>query len=184
MGETAEPGFMQFYKTFMSDFTDRETQIQRLRDIVKSIDIGMLTTVDEDGSLRSRPMATNQHIEFDGDLWFFTYAGSHKVLEVEQHQQVNVSYSDPKSQRYVSMTGMAQLVRDRHKMQELWQPSLKTWFPKGLDEPDLALLKVDVEGAEYWDAPSGWVAHTVGFVKSIASGKKGSVGEHQTINLA
>ena len=39
----------------------------------------MLTTVDEQGYLRSRPMSNNREVEFDGDLWFFTYGSSHKV---------------------------------------------------------------------------------------------------------
>ena len=143
----------------------------------------MLTTIDEDGTLHSRPMSTNGQVESDGTLWFFTYANSHKVTEVEQHQQVNVSFSAPSKQRYVSMSGTAQLVQDRNKIQELWKPELKAWFPNELDEPDIALLKVNVVKAEYWDAPSSWVAHTIGLVKAIATGEKASSGENEKINL-
>jgi general stress protein 26 len=128
-------------------------------------------------------MSTNGQVESDGTLWFFTYASSHKVTEVEQHQQVNVSFSAPSKQRYVSMSGTAQLVQDRNKIQELWKPELKAWFPNELDEPDIALLKVNVVKAEYWDAPSSWVAHTIGLVKAIATGEKASSGENEKINL-
>lgn len=167
----------------MTTSTDRNEQIKKLRELVKDIDIGMLTTIDEDGSLHSRPMSTNGQVESDGTLWFFTYASSHKVTEVEQHQQVNVSFSAPNKQRYVSMSGTAQLVQDRNKIQELWKPELKAWFPKELDEPDIALLKVNVAKAEYWDAPSSWVAHTIGLVKAIATGEKANSGENEKINL-
>ncbi|KAB8314934.1 pyridoxamine 5'-phosphate oxidase family protein [Tolypothrix campylonemoides VB511288] len=167
----------------MTDSQNRDEQIKKLRELIKDIDIGMLTTVDEDGSLHSRPMSTNSEVEFDGDLWFFTYASSHKVTEVEQHQQVNVSFSDPHKQNYVSVSGKAQLVRDRTKLQQLWKPQLKAWFPKELDEPDIALLKVSVEKAEYWDAPSGFVAHTIGLVKAIATGEKPNVGENEKVTL-
>jgi general stress protein 26 len=81
------------------------------------------------------------------------------------------------------MSGTAQLVQDRNKIQELWKPELKAWFPNELDEPDIALLKVNVVKAEYWDAPSGWVAHTIGLVKAIATGEKASSGENEKINL-
>jgi general stress protein 26 len=167
----------------MTTSTDRNEQIEKLRELVKDIDIGMLTTVDEDGTLHSRPMSTNGYVEPDGSLWFFTYASSHKVTEVEQHQRVNVSFSAPNKQQYVSMSGTAQLVQDRNKIDELWKPELKAWFPKELDEPDIALLKVNVEKAEYWDAPSGFVAHAIGLVKAIATGEKASSGEHEKINL-
>src|SRR5208337_4347672 len=51
---------------------------------------------------------------------------------------------------YVSFTGHASVVQDREKMQDLWCPAYRAWFPRGLDDPELALLRVDVERAEYW----------------------------------
>jgi general stress protein 26 len=132
---------------------DRADAIKTLGALIKDIKFAMLTTVEDDGSLRSRPMATQQ-AEFDGDLWFFTGASSAKVGEVQRDRQVNVSYADTDGQRYVSVSGTAQLVRDRAKIKELWNPIFKAWFPDGLDDPDLALLKVAVERAEFWDSPS------------------------------
>lgn len=168
----------------MTEPKTREEQIQKLRDMVKAIDIAMLTTVDEDGSLHSRPMSCNGEIEPSGDIWFFTYASSHKVMEVEQQQQVNVSFADPHKQRYVSMSGSAQLVRDHQKLAELWQPQLKAWFPKELNEPDIALLKVKVEKAEYWDAPSSFVAHAISLLKAVTTGESANVAENEKLNLA
>lgn len=167
----------------MTNTRNREAQIEKLCDLVKDIDIAMLTTVDTDGQLRSRPMSCNGEIEPNGDLWFFTYASSHKVEEVEQEHRVNVSFADPHKQNYVSLSGNAQLVRDRQKMKELWQPQLKAWFPKELDEPDIALLKVKVNQAEYWDAPSSLVAHTASLLKSVATGETADVAENEKISL-
>lgn len=159
-------------------------QLEKLRELVKDIDFCMLTSVDEDGTLHSRPMSSNGEIEDNGDVWFFTYASTHKVFEIERNHQVNLSFAAPHKQRYVSMSGKAELVRDRHKMQQLWKPQLKAWFPKELDEPDIALIKVNVEKAEYWDSPSSFLAHTIGLVKAIATGEKASVGENEKINLS
>ena len=112
-----------------TSITEQSDQIQKLRDLIKDIEYGMLTTMD-DGYLRSRPMAINGQIDQDMTIWFFTDARSHKVEEVEHQHQVNVSFSAPNKQRYVSVSGIAELVRDREKMQELWKPVLKAWFPK------------------------------------------------------
>lgn len=167
----------------MADTPTREESIAKLAFLMKTIDFGMLTTRDDDGTLRSRPMSTSKDVEFDGDVWFFTYGESHKVLEAEHSPQVNVSFSDPKAQTYVSLSGTAHLVRDRAKIDEFWQPSLNAWFPDGKDTPDIALLKVSAHKAEYWDAPSSPVAHAVGLVKSLVTGKAGNIGEDVKVDL-
>lgn len=160
----------------------RAENITKLNDLIKDIRIAMLTTQEPDGTLRSRPMATQQ-VAFDGDLWFFTYADSSKVAEVQHERHVNVSYAAPDDQRYISVSGTATLVHDRKKMEELWNPIFKAWFPKGLDDPNIALLKVDVIQAEYWDSPSGFVVQAIGFAKAVATGQRYEGGETEKINL-
>jgi general stress protein 26 len=161
----------------MDQSTYRQQQFSKLDELIKDIRIAMLTTVDEDGSLRSRPMAAPQ-VAFDGELWFFTGADAPKVEEAQQHHQVNVSFAGPEHQCYVSISGTATLVRDRQKMEALWSPWFRTWFPQGLDEPHLTLLKVDVEKAEYWDAPSSTMVQLYGVVKATLTGKAPQAGEH------
>lgn len=164
--------------------TSREEALEHLRKLVKGIDIGMLTTMEEDGTLRSRPMSSNGQVEFDGDLWFFTYAHSHKVYEIEREPQVNVSFAQPGKQNYISMSGRASLVRDRAKIEALWQPHLKAWFPKGTDEPDIALIRVDVHKAEYWDSPSSLVVHAYSLAKAAITGQPASPGENEKLDLS
>lgn len=146
----------------------REEAIARLRDLIKDIDFAMLTTID-DGVLRSRPMST-QEFEFDGDLWFFTDRKTHKAEEIGQDNRVNVSYAAPAKYIFVSVSGAASLVKDQQRIDEYWRPSHKLWFPKGKDDPDLVLLKVEVEQAEYWDYSSGMLVHIYGFLKSMVTG--------------
>jgi general stress protein 26 len=161
----------------MDQSTYRQQQFSKLDELLKDIRIAMLTTVGEDGSLRSRPMAAPR-VAFDGALWFFSGADAPKVEEAQQHHQVNVSFADPEHQRYVSISGTASPVRDRQKMEALWSPWFRTWFPRGLDEPNLTLLKVDVEKAEYWDAPSSTMVQLYGVVKATLTGKAPQAGEH------
>ena len=157
--------------------------VKKLGSLIKDVGIAMLTTMEADGSLRSRPMAT-QKAEFEGTLWFFTREHSPKVDEVNREHRVNVSYSDPGHSRYVSVSGTAELSTDAAKIKELWQPLLKAWFPMGLEDPELALLKVTVDKAEYWDAPGSMVVKLVGFVKAIATGKTYEPGKHEKIDVA
>ncbi len=159
----------------------REESIKKLGDMLESIDFAMLATFDG-GKIRSRPMSTQQ-VDFDGDLWFFTSDRTHKVEEIERDNRVCVAYAKPEDNVYVSVSGTAAVVKDRAKMEELWNPVHRAWFPEGLDDPTLCLLKVTVEEAEYWDSPSSTLVQLVGFVKAIATGQQADGGDHGKINL-
>lgn len=160
---------------------DREAAA-KLWDMIKGVRIAMMTTLDENGRLRSRPMATLPHAGFDdGTLWFFTRADSPKVHELQQHWRVNLAYADPGDQNYVSVSGVAELVRDRDKIRFLWRDILSTWFPQGPDDPEVALLKVSVDQAEYWDSPSSAMVYAYGYVKAKITGESPNPGEHVKI---
>ena len=160
----------------------RDEAINKLRELMKNVRFCMLTTIDSDGGLRSRPMALQQ-TEFDGDLWFFTGKSTEKVDEIQEHRQVNVSFSDPKANVYVSVSGRARLVEDRQKAEELWNIFHRTWFPKGVDDPDLILMKVEVEKAEYWDSPNSAVVHLYGLAKAMITGQSPNPGEHEKLTV-
>lgn len=151
--------------------------------MIKEIDFCMLTTIDEQGDPHSRPMSSNGDIDPNGDLWFFTSASSLKVNEVASSPKVNVSFADPDNQRYVSVTGNAQLVRDREKIAELWRPEFKMWFPKGKEDPEVALLRVTLEKGEYWDSPSSTIGYALRFVSSLVTGKQPEFGENKKVDL-
>ena len=162
---------------------ERQQATEKLGKLISKVKFAMLTTADEDGTLRSRPMATQNPDDFNGDLWFFTRASAPKVGEVEHEHQVNVAYAEPADQLFVSVSGRANLVRDHAKAEQLWTPAMKAWFPKGLEDPDLALLQVHVEKAEYWDTPSSTLVHLVGFVKATITGQSYHPGENEKITL-
>jgi general stress protein 26 len=167
----------------MSATQKRSDDLEKLRDMIKDIDFCMLTTIDDEGDPHSRPMSSNGDIDENGDLWFFTNASSLKVSEVKQSPKVNVSFADPENQRYVSVTGTATVVRDRQKIDELWRPAFKMWFPEGKDDPDIALLKVSLEKGEYWDSPSSTIGYALSFVASLVTGKQPDFGENKKVDL-
>jgi len=143
--------------------------LTKLAELVTDIKVAMLTTRAADGALHSRPMVTGKR--FERTLWFFTRADSDCNREVAEDAEVNVSYSDPSAGRYVSVAGRAKLVRDRKKAAELLTPMVRLWFPKGLDDPELALLRVTVERAEYWEAPAFNRSFLVSLAKSLFTGR-------------
>ena len=160
----------------------QESDYEKLREMIKDIDLCMLTTVDESDDLHSRPMSLNGDVDEQGNLWFFTSSNSHKASEIERTPNVNVSFIDTDQQHYVSISGDAELVRDKQKIKELWKPVLKAWFPDGPDQADIALLKVKVKKAEYWDTPSSTIAQAVSFVSAIFSGKQVEMGENKKLD--
>lgn len=157
-------------------------EIRKLGELIRDVRICMLTSKDEDGHLRSRPMAAQQ-VEFDGDLWFFTAKSTQKVREVEEDRRVNVSFANPEKQHYVSVSGTAEIVNDKAKAKELWNEAYRAWFPKGLDDPELTLMKVSVDKAEYWDVPSSAMVHLFGYLKAVTTGERPSPGEHAKVEL-
>jgi general stress protein 26 len=159
----------------------RRDSIEKIRKLLEGIDFCMLTTIDG-GHLRSRPMSTQQ-ADFDGDVWFFTSDNTHKIDEIAKDNRVCAAYAKPDSDTYVSLSGRAEIVKDRAKMEELWSPSLKAWFPDGLEDPHLCLLKVSAEQAEYWNSPSGKLVQLFGLVKAIATGEQADWGENKKVIL-
>jgi general stress protein 26 len=160
----------------------RDEMMAKVGAMIKDIKMAMLTTEAEDGVLHSRPMAT-QETDFDGTLWFFTGISSGKVSELDWNPEVNLSFAQPSETKYVSVSGNGEIVRDRAKMRELWNDIYKAWFPQGLNDPDLALLKVEVSTAEYWEAKSGKMVQLFGYLKALATGERAQGGEHGVIDI-
>jgi general stress protein 26 len=159
----------------------RHESIAKLKEMLEGIDFCMMTTIDG-GQLRSRPMST-QTAEFDAEIWFFTRDNTHKIEEIEKDNRVCLGYSDPDNHTYVSVSGRAEMSKDRAKMEELWNPVLKAWFPDGLDDPNICLMKVTAEQAEYWEASGGKLVQLFGLVKALATGEEADYGENKKIQL-
>ncbi len=167
----------------MSDTTDRKQIIKTLTEMIADADVVMLTTVLADGTLRSRPMVRAK-TEFDGDLWFFTDQESGKVDDITGDSHVNVAYANPDQRRYISISGAAVIVDDPKKKELFWDDEFQHWLPQGPDDPHVSLLKVTVDVAEYWDAPSSVMRKIGGLVRGVFSGQRQPTDENETIDLS
>ncbi len=159
--------------------TQKNEGLQKVADMISEIGTGMLTTPSEAGQMHSRPMQALQ-IDENGSIWFFTRADAHGKEAGEAG--MNLSFADPDSASYVSIAGRSSLLKDRGMIEKLWSPLMKTWFPGGKDDPSLALLRVDVASAEYWDSPSSSMVRLAGLVASSVSGKTVGLGENKTVS--
>lgn len=159
----------------------RHEDNEKIWSLIKDARVAMLTS-EREGRLYSRPMVASQKA-FDGSLWFFTRKSSPKVAEVEAHRQVNASYASSSDNSYVSLSGVAVVVDDRAAIDAHWNEWIKTWFPDGKDDPDIALIRVDVDTAEYWDAPSSKMVVAFDYLKARLSGKTPDLGENRTIEV-
>ncbi|WP_313455938.1 pyridoxamine 5'-phosphate oxidase family protein [Stenotrophomonas sp.] len=165
----------------MSHHTHTE-QIKQLAELIRDVDIAMFTTTGVDGRLYSRPLGTQQ-VEFDGDLWFATAADSPKVAEISLNPKVNVAYASPSKNTYVSVAGTARIVDDRAKVEELWSPAMKLFFPGGKDDPNLRLIHVRAESAEYWDGPGTLLGKALSFVLSAVSDEPAALADSGKVDL-
>lgn len=131
------------------DQNSKPSATETLAEAVKSIRVAMLTTQEKQGGLRSRPMVC---AGLDQDaLWFITKEHTPKVAEAQEHQAVNVAFASPEKNVYMSVTGRAQVIHDEKLLQKLWSAELSRWFPQGISDPDLALLRIDIQHTEQWN---------------------------------
>ena len=154
--------------------TPASPDLQHVAQLLEDMSIAMLTTVESDGALASRPMAALE-MDASGALWFFTDLNSAKV---DQLQRVNLSFVHTDSGTYVSLSGHGEIVIDRGHIARLWTPFAKPWFPDGPDAPSLGLLKFVPDAVDYWDAPDSKMVRSFGLIASALASKPIAMGEH------
>lgn len=164
--------------------SDKEADDRKqLRDLIKDIKFAMFTTRHANGHLHSRPMTTqNSRLDDENALWFFMSRGGDAATDLASDSAVNISYADPGKDAYVSVSGNARIVEDRAKKEELWTPMAKGWFPGGADDPDLALVRVSVVHASYWNVTDSKIVQLFAMAKSAVTGKPPKdLGDHGTV---
>ncbi|HYP45537.1 MAG TPA: pyridoxamine 5'-phosphate oxidase family protein [Propionibacteriaceae bacterium] len=155
-------------------------EIDKVSALIGGAKIALVTSVNSDGQLVSRPLAM-QDREFDGTLWFFTADPSPKTEQVQDNDQVNVALQVDKG--WVSIAGTATVSHDQAMIDELWTAQAAAWFEGGRDDPAVALLRVKADTAEYWTMESNKVVSAIKYAKAIVTGGQPDVGDNATIKL-
>jgi general stress protein 26 len=150
--------------------------LETIRELIKGIDTAMLTTVTDEG-LVSRPMKT-QDVEFNGDIWFLTKKDTSKYHELLHNAKVNVAYAD---KSYVSISGTAEIVQSREKVKEFWNAMYEKMLETTWEDPNIVLIKVNAESAEYWE--SGSLLKQAKFLFEKLTGKDTKTKMNDTVRL-
>ena len=164
---------------------DHDTMTADQRELwgrIEKVRPAMMTTAALDGSFRSRPMWT-QGDEFDGALWFFVSDDGPLAGELERNPRVGLSYGAPDKDLFVSVSGRAALVEDRAKAEELWNTFAEAWFPGGVDDPHLGLLRVDVEQAQYWEDKKPKVLQFAEILVGAVTGRPPKSGDERKLDF-
>ena len=153
--------------------------VEMLKDVRSCM---FITNPERAGNLAGRPMGINT-VEEDGTMWFFTKKTSGKVDQIESDTSVSIAIANDSEGIYLMINGKANLSQDRAKMKELWNPFVKLWFPDGLEDPDLMLIRVTPTEADYWDSSSNMMVKMYHAVKAIVTGTVIGEGEYGKIDL-
>jgi general stress protein 26 len=162
---------------------DMNGELEKFYELVEDIEVAMMCTRRRDGHLRSRAMA-NQRRANGADLWFVTTEGSDKLADLAHDSHVNLSYYRNSSREWISVAGLAKISRDREKIQELYAPDWRMWFPGEGDprhgtaeDPRMVLIGIDIHAAEFLevDKPKAVVLYEL--VKGWLTGSEPKVGQ-------
>ena len=158
---------------------------QTLWELIRDIRFGMLTHRHSSGMLHSFPLTTqNKSIDEGAALYFFISRKSELVQSLQHDNNVNVSYTDPGDDRYVSVSGQARISEDAAKKEALWSVMAKPWFPGGVNDPDLALLEIGIQHAEYWDVKESKMVQLAKMAKAAITGERPKLGEHKEVRVS
>jgi general stress protein 26 len=158
------------------DILRGEDALAKLRELLKGFPIAFMVTVDR-GEVTARPIGVvGDHAAFDGTLWFITDKRSRKVQAIDSGATTTLLFQNDKDGAYLQLTGRASVVEDAEKLKELYTTLQRTWFPKGLDDPDITLVRFDADAGNYWDSHNSLARLAVAFAKSIVTGSPGQSG--------
>ena len=129
---------------------NKQAQMDTIQAMVKDIKYTMMTTRNDENHLHSCPMNTTETSIGAKEIWFIGHKPSETVDNIKQNAEVNLAYVTQESDKYLSISGTAELVEDEEKLNELWSVMYNAYFEQGKDDPKVQLIKVVPHGAEYW----------------------------------
>lgn len=140
--------------------------IEKLKEFIEKSDTGFFCTNIKSGqAFSARPMSTQQ-VDDQGNFWYLSSKESHKNQEIQQDPYVQLLFNTSAHSGFLTIYGRAEISFDKKKIEELWEPIVKTWFQGGKDDPDISVIKVTPEEGYYWDTKHNKL---VSFAKMAAS---------------
>lgn len=142
----------------------RAEAVEKIKSLVESAQSCFFCThLKQDQPFATRPMAV-QKVDDSGNLWFLSANDSHKNEELKDNDAVQLLFQGDPHTDFMSIFGHATLSKDQAKIDELWNPILKTWFTEGKEDPRITVIKVTPVDSYYWDTKHGKL---VAFAKQV-----------------
>ncbi len=150
--------------------------------LIKDTKFGMLSHRSESGALHAHPLTTqNRDIDEDSRLYFFIPRDGEICQRLKADPKTCLAYANPSDDSYVSVSGTASFVEDMEKKRALWSVAAKAWFPDGVEDPNLALLAVHIDQAEYWDVTESKLTQLFKMATAAVTGNPPNMGEHKKL---
>lgn len=132
----------------------QEEAIKKMKEMAEDIQMCMFCTYDAKHQMQTAPMSTNS-IDDDGTYWFLSAKDSTRNADLLANPATDLIYAKPSSSSYLAVRGSSEITYDRNKIEELWNPIVKTWFTEGTDDPNISVIKFTPSEAYYWDTKNG-----------------------------
>ncbi|WP_332691550.1 pyridoxamine 5'-phosphate oxidase family protein [Bosea sp. (in: a-proteobacteria)] len=159
----------------------RQTDQDHVWELIEEIGLCMFVSHDGAGDqLRARPMSAHARRDEDA-IYFLTDRRSHKDDEVEINENVCLTFADNGAYKYVSVTGTANVLVDRAKIDELWSTAARAFW-ESKDDPNIRVLRVRPAMAEFWDSP-GKIVTSVKMVAAAVTGSRPDLGANRKVIL-
>lgn len=125
----------------------------------------------------SEPMTAQTAEGVHDSLWFFTGKDNRIAMGGPAMAQFAAKGHD----FFACIHGTLTAEEDPAMMDQLWSNQVEAWFPGGKTDPNLLLLRYDLENSEMWEADMSMT----GMVKMMFGGKikPSEVGDHAEVTL-
>lgn len=148
---------------------EKEEANLKLKELAESIKVCLFCTKLSSTPFVTRPMAISQ-VDEDGKMWFLSKSDSHKNVDIQQDEKVQLIFADPSSSHFLSVYGEADIFTDEKSIEKAWTPLAKAWFTGGKDDPALTAIRIYPLDAHYWDTKDGKVISLIKIATAALTG--------------
>jgi general stress protein 26 len=138
--------------------------VAKIRELVDKAETCFFRT---DGA---RPMNVRR-VDDRGRLWFLAANDAHWVQEMGAGGPAELFFQGSPHSDFLHLGGRATLSRDKARIEELWDPTLNTWFTEGQDDPRITVIAFEPTEGYYWDHKHGGLVAGVKMLIGAAVGK-------------
>lgn len=157
--------------------------IAKLQELVDKIDIGMLCSYPGNNEYVHAVPMSRQEVDKDGNIWYLFSAESETYKNIRSNDKVSVLFSHVGDYNFLSINGIAEISKDKERIEKYWNKFVEAWFEKGKENPNISILKVKVEDAHYWDNKTNKLVTILKVATSALSGEKLDIGREGELNI-